>query len=889
MKFTQSKKLLFQLLFIYKIVNSQLSKHPIFKCEHNSYAERHPLPNRIVKHDETYKRRIDGESEFEDFNIYLDFTNLEADMKTYGLLDKKDFYETSMQNAVNILTTLLKVKPLVIGEGNTGYNIKNEDFKTININYWDKDKFGDEAISRRKTFQSQNIHLAIFGTITDLPISTLATASARVYQSGNGQPYIGVVTINKNIDYSKPNSDLYFKSILVHEFTHILGFSRFFFETYYHNIYTAEDKYGINRIYLNSSKLLAVAKKYFNCNDIQGVELEDQGGEGTAGSHWEARILLGEYMNGFAYTEEQVISEFTLAVLEDSGYYKANYYTGGLMRYGKHKGCAFLKDKCLNSYKINPNFENEFFDTLSDGNSIEASCSSGRQSRTYNAFWEIKNISEKYQYFEEPDIGGYEPADYCPVPHNYNTEEEQSFFSGHCSIKGSGYYGSMIYYADNFDPSSKNVNKYTGEILSGNSFCYLSSISKNDLVANVVRANCYETFCSNRSLTIKIFEDYIVCPRAGGKIIIEGYNGYFLCPDYNLICSGSVICNNFFDCVDKKSEIKEESYVYDYTIKTSQNIEKSNFVEIDDNDNYELSENGKCPQYCKHCQENKICLRCAEGFGRKLETDKSIKCYELEEFIEGYYQNDEEVYIKCIDNCIICIDAKSCGKCANKFFYSNNKCVKMPEGMETIENCLQYNNEGVCTKCEYGYGFNQDDKNNCLKIEEYFLNHYTKDEISYFPCSSKNNNCTKCYYNKTEFRVVCTLCVNNLIILDKGNGQCVKREEILENEKYYLINSTHAGICSKDIENCLQCDSAFNCLKCKGIYEFDEILNKCIDKRKSKKNENSENIDDESDEDYNSNNKKEKNRKINLGSNYFSIINIILLQIIYFLFLLNNI
>ena len=32
-------------------------------------------------------------------------------------------------------------------------------------------------------------------------------------------------------------------------------------------------------------------------------------------------------MNGYSYTEEQVVSEFTLAVLEDSGYYKANYYT----------------------------------------------------------------------------------------------------------------------------------------------------------------------------------------------------------------------------------------------------------------------------------------------------------------------------------------------------------------------------------------------------------------------------------------------------------------------------------------------------------------------------------------------------------------------------------
>ena len=65
-------------------------------------------------------------------------------------------------------------------------------------------------------------------------------------------------------------------------------------------------------------------------------------------------------MCGIIRTEEEVISEFTLAYLEDTGYYKANYYTGGLMRYGKNKGCTFIKDKCVINYEINPEFENEF-------------------------------------------------------------------------------------------------------------------------------------------------------------------------------------------------------------------------------------------------------------------------------------------------------------------------------------------------------------------------------------------------------------------------------------------------------------------------------------------------------------------------------------------------
>ena len=87
-------------------------------------------------------------------------------------------------------------------------------------------------------------------------------------------------------------------------------------------------------------------------------------------------------MNGFIYPEEQVISEFTLALLEDTGNYKANYYTGGLMRFGRHKGCSFVKGDCINrtTHLVNPLFENEFYDSISKlaNSHFDPSCSSGR-------------------------------------------------------------------------------------------------------------------------------------------------------------------------------------------------------------------------------------------------------------------------------------------------------------------------------------------------------------------------------------------------------------------------------------------------------------------------------------------------------------------------------
>jgi hypothetical protein len=38
---------------------------------------------------------------------------------------------------------------------------------------------------------------------------------------------------------------------------------------------------------------------------------------------------------------QKVFSEIALAFFEDTGWYKVNFYTGGLFRFGKKQGCNF--------------------------------------------------------------------------------------------------------------------------------------------------------------------------------------------------------------------------------------------------------------------------------------------------------------------------------------------------------------------------------------------------------------------------------------------------------------------------------------------------------------------------------------------------------------------
>ena len=695
-----------------------------FRCGVDDHYKAPLSATHIIKNEDDNRRLNDGE--FKDFHIYLDLINIKNGIRQYHLEEYENLFINSLNKAVKTLETLLKVKPI------DNYGFTDENITNIPIDDWNKTMVGTNAVGG---MASLGIDLIIFGKLDDeMGSSTLASAGPYYIVKDTGQPLVGIVYINTRVNYSKINSEEYFQSIIIHEFTHILGFVGGYFENYYHNIFTKVDEFGLTRYYINSTKVLNVARKYFNCSDIDGVELEESGGTGTAGSHWEARILLGEYMNGVIYPEEQVISEFTLALLEDTGFYKANYYTGGLMRYGKGKGCEFVKNRCVNSsHEINPKFENEFYDSIASPFYFDASCSSGRQSRTYYTWWLYNYIPDYYRYFEDETWGGFSPADYCPVAREYYEEITNSYYTGHCSLKGNGGYGTKIIYEINekrYYFTSGYLSSITNETYSDHSFCYQSSLIKNNEndnnIFNTIRAVCYESFCSDFSLTIKIFDDYFVCPRAGGKIEVEGYHGYFICPDYNLICSGTVICNDMFDCVKKKSEIKEQSYIYDYEIKTSQNIENSEIALSDDETNYELAQNGICSINCKQCYENNICKKCRNNYGLTFvenNGENNIICLPLNELSIGYYKNNDELYYPCLENCDIC------------------------------------SNDTICKNCSSDYIFINDNYSECIFKSDIDLNDYfTNDNITYYNCKlekySNNEKCQKSILQTTYSEII---------------------------------------------------------------------------------------------------------------------------------------
>ena len=181
-------------------------------------------------------------------------------------------------------------------------------------------------------------------------------------------------------------------TLFLHQFTHILGFNK----TIFNNlglISKQETKNRMNiatkiKLFFTGTKALTAARNYFDYPSLPGIELDESNGkEINDGSsiHWSERILLGDYMTTRLYFTEQAISEITLSALEDLGWYKVNYYTGGLMRFGKNKGSAFFNYDCVEGVTgvsgVKTNFSNEFCSNIYEGeNNNFGTCSSGRQS-----------------------------------------------------------------------------------------------------------------------------------------------------------------------------------------------------------------------------------------------------------------------------------------------------------------------------------------------------------------------------------------------------------------------------------------------------------------------------------------------------------------------------
>jgi len=102
---------------------------------------------------------------------------------------------------------------------------------------------------------------------------------------------------------------------------------------------------GSNRTVLDVAPLTSKLRVFFGCSSLPGAFLEDDGGAGTEGSHFERRHFMYETMTSGVIHGRRV-SEFSLGVLEASGWYMPNYTYAEPFYFGQGEGCNFLYQDC---------------------------------------------------------------------------------------------------------------------------------------------------------------------------------------------------------------------------------------------------------------------------------------------------------------------------------------------------------------------------------------------------------------------------------------------------------------------------------------------------------------------------------------------------------------
>ena len=578
-------------------------------------------------------------------------------------------------------------------------------------------------------------------------------------------------------------------NVMVHEITHLLGFSSSMFR-YFRN--SKGDRYdddelvdrekirGYYKYVVKSPTVLKKAREVFKCRSLEGVELESTGGSGTAGSHWEMRVMFNDFMNSHIVTDP-VYSSISMALLEDSGWYKINWdYTQDNL-WGKGKGCSFHTEKCLEDGK--PQFS-EF-------------CSESKPAcDTFHLYKGQCNLSKfrsklpsDFRYFDSPYVGGTNSfIDYCPYRVGYS--------NGSCRGTGS---------------KKTSTTSVFHEVVGPNSRCFETTLVEKGwrLGSDEFHTACYEVVkCQRDRAYIRVWDEIVECPFTGGKVRVDGMTGYLYCPDSDVLCSDVPCMNGCFGkgkCKKGVCECNEGFGGDDCSIACH---ETCGTCDGDDSND------------CKSCKDSNAYLsrgrcKCKSGYSWDGSRCRRVS-YIQGTCAEGFHETETG---ECVKDCgPMCEDCdRSQGVCKECTLNSH----QMPNG-----------------ECWCDEGFIETGQGSCVAIcPELCLD-----------CNPKTNSCNSCVKNAllTNGRCHCAAgfsahegacvkgCSNLCLDCDMDYSSCrecsenaqLNQENQCECKKGYIETDKGCELSCGSL--CKECDSEKGiCLVCKAFTRFNENTGKC--------------------------------------------------------------
>jgi hypothetical protein len=223
----------------------------------------------------------------------------------------------------------------------------------LQVNFYEQVNFnGGTCYNTRIPAFTKKIDLyVVISPENDSSTDYFAAATSCYTSLVDGRPTLGAYILNFAFMRDGALYDYLYFSTFAHEFTHLLGFSS--------NLYSKFKEPGTGRtrslsetvgsfsigsetfFFIILPEIAAIAKAYYNCPNLPGLPLENNGDAGSSSSHWEKLFLPTEYMNP-AVENPAIISQFTLKLLEASGWYKVNYDAAQYYDWGKGAGCSYF-------------------------------------------------------------------------------------------------------------------------------------------------------------------------------------------------------------------------------------------------------------------------------------------------------------------------------------------------------------------------------------------------------------------------------------------------------------------------------------------------------------------------------------------------------------------
>lgn len=368
--------------------------------------------------------------------------------------------------------------------------------------------------------------------------SVLAAAFPHRYDS-TGRPTVGGIYVNPEFIPDTPEDfdsfeDFFFTTVF-HEIVHALGFVSGMYSSWidrrtkqrYTNPVTRVSKYGKSFSFIQTPAIQRFIEDRFGTSSFNGMtpigaEIEDGGGGGTAGSHFESRIYMGEVMCGILFGYP-VISNLTLSLLEDTGWYDVDYSRSQPFMWGDSRSYNKPDEKLNQFVTSSPQIGFPKHYICWPDQPMDEVCNYDLRSKAncrHYAKWNCNNprgddskacsIKELANPLDLPYRGNHSEFDFLwfKVP-----DAEQR-----C------------------DDVTLNPNAKNGEFYGDQSVCAMSTLASSTIVATP-KPMCYKMLCNkNYQLFIKIGDQTKLCSYEDQELEFSGFTGKVKCPNSDIAC-----------------------------------------------------------------------------------------------------------------------------------------------------------------------------------------------------------------------------------------------------------------------------------------------------------------------------------------------------------------